>query len=256
MRQKGNNDGAKGKSQRRSGLRRFLGNISMFLKVLFLGNSHTYLHYMPRTLVGLVKAENSGFDLEVDQRVGEGVSLEWHWNDKRSRRRMREKKWDYIVLQDRSGGPLEEPASFQKYAGLLDGEIKKLGSRTIFYLTWANLSLPETQKILTESYSRMAAQLDAVLAPVGPAWAKVRNMSPDLRLHHRDGRHASPVGAYLTACVFYSILFDTSPVGLPANLFIEGKMRPEQDDAQALVLQKAAWETVTNIENRTSNIEF
>jgi hypothetical protein len=223
----------------------------MLLKVLFLGNSHTYLHYMPQMLMGLIKAENRGFELEVDQSIGDGVSLEWHWNNERSRLKIRSKKWDYVVLQDRSGGPLEEPDSFQKYAGLLNAEIKKLGGKTIFYLTWANLNRPETQTILTASYSNIAEQLGAVLAPVGLAWAKAKNSSADLILHHKDGSHASPIGAYLTAGVFYSVLFNTSPEGLPPRFFIEGKMRPDQDEGQALLLQRAAWETVLNWERGT-----
>ena len=48
---------------------------TMKLSVLFIGNSHTYLHYMPQMLVGLVKAENRGFDLEVDQAIGDDAFL-------------------------------------------------------------------------------------------------------------------------------------------------------------------------------------
>jgi hypothetical protein len=221
----------------------------MNLSVLFLGNSHTYLHYMPRMIVGLVKATDRGIGLQAEQSTGEGASLEWHWNSDVSCRKISSRKWDYVVLQDRSGGPLEEPDSFQKYAGLLDTEIKKAGAKTIFYLTWANLSRPETQTLLTESYRSVAAQLGAVVAPVGAAWAKAQRLSADLVLHHKDGRHASPQGAYLTACVFYCVLTGISAEGLPATIFIEGKRRPDQDEVQALILQKVAWETVLNWES-------
>ena len=217
----------------------------MKLSVLFLGNSHTYLHYMPQMLVQLVKAEDRGFELEVDQSIGEGVSLEWHWNNEPSRQKMRSRNWDYIVLQDRSGGPLEDLESFQKHARLLDTEIKKLGAATILYMTWANQNLPDTGIILADAYRRMASELGAFLAPVGLAWGKAQKLSTELVLHHKDGRHASPVGAYFTACVFYSVLTNTSPEGLPASFFIEGKMRPDPDQAQALLLQKVAWETFT-----------
>jgi hypothetical protein len=198
---------------------------------------------MPQMLVQLVKAEDCGFDLEVDQSIGEGVSLEWHWNNEPSRQKMRSRNWDYIVLQDRSGGPLEDLESFQKYARLLDAEIKKLGAATILYMTWASQNRPDTGIILADAYRRMASELGAFLAPVGLAWAQAQKMSTELVLHHKDGRHASPVGAYLTACVFYSVLTSTSPEGLPASFFIEGKIRPDQ--AQALLLQKVAWETFT-----------
>jgi len=214
---------------------------TMKLSVLFIGNSHTYLHYMPQMLVQLVKAADCGFDLAVDQSIGEGVSLEWHWHNESTRNKISSRDWDYIALQDRSGGPLEAFESFQKHARLLNAEIQKAGAATIMYMTWANLSRPETQTRLTESYSRMAVELGAELAPVGLAWRNVLEVSRGIGLHHKDGRHASPVGAYLTACVFFAVLTGTSPEGLPASYFIEGKQRPDQNQAQALLLQDAAW---------------
>ena len=216
----------------------------MKLNILFIGNSHTYLHYMPQMLKQLVNAANCGFDLEVDQSIGEGASLEWHWNNEPTRCKMRSRNWDYIVLQDRSGGPLEDLISFQKYARLLDAEIKKHGAATLLYMTWANQNRPETGIVLADAYRRMADELGAYLVPVGLAWAKAAKISSELALHHKDGRHASPIGAYFTACLFYSVLTDANPKGLPTSLFIEGKKRPDQDDAQALLLQEVAWKTV------------
>ena len=220
----------------------------MKLHVLFIGNSHTYLHYMPQMLVGLGMAGDRGFEIDVEQSVGEGASLEWHWNNEPSRQMMGGRKWDFIVLQDRSGGPLEEPDSFYRHARLLDAEIKKLGAKTVFYLTWAQRDHPAGQARLTEAYSRMAHELNAILAPVGLAWENARRHSSCPAFYHKDGRHASPVGAYLTACVFYAVLAGKSPGGLPESFFIEGKNRPDQEQDQALVLQKVAWETVRNSE--------
>ncbi|MGD9300376.1 MAG: hypothetical protein PVI13_02290, partial [Desulfobacterales bacterium] len=66
-------------------------------------------------------------------------------------------------------------------------------------------------------------------------------------LHHRDGRHANPVGSYLTACVFYSVLVNTSPEGLTGSFSYKGKQRLDLKRDDALFLQKTAWETVTSI---------
>ena len=69
-----------------------------------------------------------------------------------------------------------------------------------------------------------------------------------LNLHHIDGRHANPNGAYLTACVFYSVFFNTSPEGLPATLLIGGKIRLNLAEDRAGFLQKIAYKTVKNLE--------
>ena len=218
------------------------------MNVLFIGNSHTYLHYMPQMLGELAQADDSGFELNIDQITGEGASLQWHWNNESSREKIRSGRWDWVVLQDRSGGPLEELESFRTYACLLNEEIRRQGAKTVFYMTWANKSNPRTQKILADAYVRVATELDAVLAPVGLAWEKAQAQDVELNLHHIDDRHANPSGAYLTACVFYAVLFNARPEGLPATLQIEGKIRLDLAADRAGFLQKIAYETVSNAE--------
>ena len=224
------------------------------MNVLFIGNSHTYLHYMPQMLGELTRAADTGFPLNIDQITGEGADLQWHWNNAPSRDKIRSGSWDRVVLQDRSGGPLEEFESFQAHARLLDEEIRRQGAKTVFYMTWANKSRPRTQKIIADAYGQIATELGAVLAPVGLAWEKVQALDVELNLHHIDDRHANPSGAYLTACVFYAVFFNASPEGLPATLQIEGKIRLDLAKDRAVFLQKIAYETVTN-EERVTNDE-
>ena len=206
-------------------------------------------------LLALVDAENRGFELIVDQCTGEGSSLEWHWKNLPSREAITGNRWDYVVLQDRSGGPLEEPDSFERYAGLLDAEIRKQDSRTIFYMTWANCTRPGSQAVLADAYSKIALKYGAAMAPVGLAWKAVHRIAPDMDLYHTDGRHANPIGSYLAACVFYSVLFNTSPEGLPGTFRFKGKKRLDLKKDQGLLLQKVAWETVLNSEVGRRKVE-
>ena len=223
------------------------------MNILFIGNSHTYLHYMPQMLGELAQAADSGVQLNIDQVTGEGAGLQWHWNNAPSRDKIRSGSWDRVVLQDRSGGPLEEFESFQAHARLLDEEIRRQGAKTVFYMTWANKSRPRTQKIIADAYGQIATELGAVLAPVGLAWEKVQALDVELNLHHIDDRHANPSGAYLTACVFYAVFFNASPEGLPATLQIEGKIRLDLAKDRAVFLQKIAYETVVNEERVTND---
>ena len=63
----------------------------------------------------------------------------------------------------------------------------------------------------------MAQQSEATVAPVGLAWELARKRRPDIALYANDGSHPSKLGAYLTACVFYSTLTKKTATGLPAN---------------------------------------
>ena len=220
----------------------------MPLNVLFIGNSHTYLHYMPQMLVKLAEGDGRGIALHVDQVTGEGAALQWHWNNTSTREKIRSRRWDYVVLQDRSGGPLEDLESFRTHSRLLDGEIRRQGAQTVFYMTWSNKSRPETQGILADAYEQIAAELGAGLSPVGLAWKRVQALNNELNLYHIDDRHANPIGAYLSACVFYAVFFKTSPEGLPAILRIEGKIRLDLAEDRAGFLQKIAYDTVKNME--------
>ena len=195
-------------------------------------------------ILELAKAEDRGFRLSVDQSTGNGVSLEWHWNNPATRGMITDKRWNYVVLQDRSGGPVEKRASFETHARLLAEEIRNTGAETILYMTWANKPRPETQAILADAYGKMARDLGAGLAPVGLAWERAYRLDPGFNLHHPDGRHANPAGSYLAACVFYAVFFDASPEGLPGTLFIRDKKRVDLDRDRALFLQKIAFETV------------
>jgi hypothetical protein len=124
------------------------------MKVLFIGNSHVYMHFMPLMLEKLVKASDLGVSLVAEQCTGEGVSLEWHWKNSDTRDMLVSGNWDFVVLQDRAGGPLEETKSFETHARLLNQEIIAHGAQTVFYMTWALKSEPETQADLAQAYDR------------------------------------------------------------------------------------------------------
>jgi hypothetical protein len=218
----------------------------MELQVLFIGNSHTYLNYMPQMLTEMIQSSGKGIRMHVEQSVGQGASLEWHWHNPDTRELLASRRWDYVVLQDRSRGPLENRPSFETHASLLDADILRQGGRTVFYMTWANRSQPETQSALAEAYEAISKHLAAMLCPVGLAWQRALRLNPALRLHHADGRHASPAGSYLAACVFYAVILRASPLGLPRSFEIHGKFRPDVPRDEAAFLQQAAWDTIMN----------
>lgn len=211
------------------------------IRVLFIGNSHTYLHHMPRMVERLATVDGSDRKVLTEQVTGEGVDLAWHWNNLSTRQHIQSAAWDYVVLQERSGGPLEAAKRMWEHARKLDGLIRSQEGRTVFYMTWAPRSKPQEQTEIAAAYQKIADELDSLIAPVGLAWQRVLNQRPDFLLYHRDGRHASVKGAYLTACVFYALIRQRSPVGLPDILpKSKGSLEPED----VAFLQQTAWEQI------------
>ena len=211
-------------------------------RILFIGNSHTYLHYMPRLLSTLAKGR--GQEIFTHQSTGEGASLEWHWNHPETSELITEGDWTHVVLQERSRGPIEENASMMhRHARRLDQRIGETGARTVFFMTWAARGQEKEQATIAKAYRDIAYECGAMLAPVGMAWelARARNSCPDI--YHRDGRHAGKTGAYLSACVFYTLLCG-DPIGLSHVVETDDRILADLPNRDALLLQEAASEAV------------
>jgi hypothetical protein len=213
------------------------------LKVLFIGNSYTYVNDLPGILVALADAAG-GRKVVTDQETPGGCSFEKHVKDGKAATKIHKEKWDVVVLQDHSLSAVTNRALMRECAGKLHEEVKKSGARSVFYLTWARQKKPEMQDALNEAYFGIAKDLGAVVAPVGMAWRRAMKDDPNLVLHSADGSHPAPAESYLAACVFYATLLDKSPVGLPAEVKKGNKTLVKLDLGLAKRLQEVAWKTV------------
>lgn len=188
-------------------------------KVLFVGNSYTYFWNLPQLVNAM--AESRNLDFEARQSTHGGVNLGMHWrgeHDLESKEKIKEGTYDVVVLQDHSLRAIEYPDSLQYFGDLFCEYTKAVGARPCVYLTWARAYNPSTQDEISRQYMQLAAKNSTLVAPVGEAWALALKERPDLRLFEKDESHPSPLGSYLTACVFFSVLTEQSPLGLPHQL--------------------------------------
>jgi hypothetical protein len=210
--------------------------------VLFVGNSFTYGNDLPG-MVGAMAAAR-GHEIEVGTIVRGGYTLEKHVGDGKAAEMIRGRKWGVVVLQEQSFRPVAEPDKLLQFARALNEVIDKQGAETVFFLTWAYRDHPEMQAGLDKGYTAAADELGAKVAPVGPAWQRAMASESKPELHAKDGRHPNPAGSYLAACVFYAVLFERSPMGLPAELHKGEKTLVKLTAAEAAALQEIAFETV------------
>jgi hypothetical protein len=226
------------------------------LKVLFLGNSHTYFNDMPQLFSSL--SESGGRPVIIDSNTPGGCTLQQHSNNPTSLDKIRQGIWDYVVLQENSQYPVIDYFRYNSMypaARILDSVITEYDGQTAFFMNWGwryggqceidGYQSPffedyfQMQDSMTSAYTEIAVELAAVLAPVGEAWRTAVTWDPNLVLWHTDNYHPALNGSYLTACVFYATFYDESPAGLE---YYGGLTETE-----ALFLQQAAWETVTDI---------
>jgi hypothetical protein len=193
------------------------------MKILFIGNSFTGRNNLPDMLNQIAALSSSPVAIETEQNLVNGASLRLHWNAGKALDAIQSQPWDYIVLQEQSTLPIKNAGRFHENVRLFDTEIKKVGSRTALYLTWARRDVPETQKALTEGTTSIARELDALLIPVGHAWQMALNLKAELPLFDKDGSHPTATGSYLAACVFYATLCggNTEKLPLPPTVKVE-----------------------------------
>lgn len=205
-------------------------------KYLFVGNSCTYINGNPIKFKGLCKAV--GKDVSVDYcTYGSAYFYEYadenHPRGQALRKMLKNKKYDYIVLQD--GTPCELHKRTEALEVLLD-LVKQNGAKPLLYMRYgyetdkekriiANADMYGTFKMMSDVYG-------IPVAPVAMAFTLCNLDYPEINLYADDEGHHSKAGSYLAACCYLYSYCGISPVG---NSYTAGL-----DDETALTLQKIA----------------
>ncbi len=218
-------------------------------RVLFIGNSYTFVNDLPNTFAKL--AQSGGHKkVEVGMAAQGGWALSNHLESSETLNQLNSTKWNYVVLQEQSEIPSVEQSRTQAMypaARELVRRIQERGATPIFFDTWAHRDgAPEygmntyqsMQAEIDTGYMGIAQELNVPIAPVGFAWFTAVQGHPELGLWQADGSHPTMQGTYLAACVFYAVIFHESPVGLT--------YRADLPKETAKILQTIASTTVLN----------
>jgi hypothetical protein len=216
------------------------------LRVLFIGNSYTYVNDLPATFAKL--AQSGGQRVETGMAAPGGWSLSDHVKSTETLDQIKSSKWNFVVLQEQSQIPASEQMRARDVypaARSLSAKIKAAGATPVFFVTWAHkdgwpdiglVTYESMQLQINQGYVEIADELDALVAPVGFAWLKLWKQNPQLVLWQADGSHPNEKGTYLAACVFYATLYRQSPEGLGYTSTLSNE--------EARLLQKIAADTV------------
>jgi hypothetical protein len=184
------------------------------IDVLFIGNSYTFSHSLPKVLEQIATATEGGPVFRTKMVAHPDYTLEQHWQLGEAAAAIAEGGWEFVVLQGHSLSTLEAQDRLYRFARRYAPLIKESGARSVFFMTWARRGRPEMMQTIGPAYAAIAEEIGAVLVPAGFAWLTSVEQRPDIHLHHADGSHPSPAGSYLAAAMFYDLLGDgTSCVG-------------------------------------------
>lgn len=200
-------------------------------KVLFIGNSYTYVNNLPQLITDI--ALSKGDTLVYDQSVIGGFTFQNHWSNSATYTKIKSNNWDVVVIQGQSQEPSFSPSQVMSqsypYAKNLADSVRAANPCTevMYYMTWGRkngdasncavyapvCTFAGMNARLRQSYLMFADSFNASCAPVGVAWKTYRNLYPSIDLYQADESHPSAEGSYLAGCVFYSSIFKKNVIG-------------------------------------------
>ena len=207
-------------------------------KVLFIGNSLTYVNDVPGILQALADSAG-GEKLAVASRANANYALIDHWVDGVAQRDIAQGGWKWVVMQQGWTPAGIYRDTLRLAARNFGVEIAKIGAKGAMYQTWPPSNRPSDFAGSIESYELAAADINGVVFPVARAWLETWKKDPNVQLYS-DGLHASVAGSYLAALVMYARIFDRTPVGLPPVVRTRSGAVVRVDPALARLLQDAA----------------
>lgn len=201
-------------------------------RVLFLGNSFTYINDLPEIIYEV--ANSMGDTLDYDSNTPGGYTFQEHSKNNESLSKIMEGNWDFVVLQGSQlpSFPINQvEVEVFPYAHYLDSIINIYNScgETMFYMTWGKkngdasncivwppvCTYEGMDDLIQERYMMMAVSNKAVVSPVGAVWRYIREHYPSIELYVEDEMHPSKAGSYAAACCFYTAIFRNDPSLIP-----------------------------------------
>ncbi len=177
-------------------------------RVLFVGNSLTYVNDLPGMVAALSRRGGAVPALETEIVAFGNVSLEDHWARKEALRAIERGGWTEVVLQQGPSSLPENRALLVSWTKRFAKRIRAVGARPALYMVWPSAPRSADFPRVVDAYAAAAKTVDGLLLPVGDAWRAAWRRDPELALYGPDGFHPSPLGTYLAAIVIEAALTD------------------------------------------------
>jgi len=213
-------------------------------RVLFIGNSYTYVNDVPGLVQALVDSSHMGDSIAVETVAFPDFALVDHWNEGTALREIRKGGWRWVVLQQGPSSVGVNRDTLRMWTKAFASEIDKIGGRTALFSAWPSAARTQDFDRAIESYTLAASDVNGMLAPVAASWLAAWRRDASLALYASDGLHASVDGSYLAALAIYGALLGRSPVGLPNVLTTRAGRVLQLDATRARLLQESAAEAL------------
>lgn len=184
-------------------------------RVLFVGNSLTYVNDLPRMVEAIGLAAGDVFVTKTLAYPDWG--LEDHWTTGAAPEEIASDSWDFVVMQQ---GPSSLEASrvdLNKWSALFGALAHEHHTCPALYMVWPSAAYKGSFGAVYDHYEEAADSADGLFLPAGQAWLNAWGRDADLALYGPDNFHPSPLGTYLAALTIYAGITGRTPVGNTAT---------------------------------------
>ncbi|MBE6691950.1 MAG: hypothetical protein E7586_01285 [Ruminococcaceae bacterium] len=187
-------------------------------KLLFIGNSATYVHDIPATLASL--CQKKGITITQYQIVPGGCTLEQHAANPQVFAEI-EKGYDAVFIQENGNSIVSETERIKSLDACkkIGEAVNKTGAKFCYYvrppygIDLGGYKNFDQCKLFDDHFTPAAKAYNASCVYVNRAFAyAIKNLN--YNLWGEDNAHTSTHGAYLAVCTFYATLFGESATTL------------------------------------------
>lgn len=171
-------------------------------RILFIGNSHTYVNNVPESVRQLLASDSNHRNASVKsvsvsllENAGPDVD-----------QAIRSENWDFVVLQGAQVSSSHKYRYSQAHAIALANLALSWKSKVLLCAEWPRRGWDETQYQLGVYREIQAAAKGSVIVPICQVWDASRAKLGGIDLWNADGNHANLKGSFLSACTIYRYL--------------------------------------------------
>lgn len=191
------------------------------MKILFIGNSHTYFNDMPHIFEEICRC--NGIRTQTTMLAHGGRGLDFHVKEPEVLFNIRYGNYHAVVLQH-SAHPMGDLKKMEQAALELSRRIDAAHSLPILYMTWTKQQDgAQAQPEMSRVYRKLGERIGCPVAPVGEVWWRYHQLFRSDQLYAPDGEHASALGSLLAAytiagTVTKALSLLSGPLALPEQL--------------------------------------
>ena len=208
-------------------------------RILFIGNSYTYSNDLPGLVAELYLSAKLPKP-SIENIMMAGASLGDHWKNPKTKQRIIEGSWTYIIMQQGPTSLASSQKELQADLAMAKPWLEQSKAKPAMFMVWPDTTrrrfLPQVRK----GYADGAKSNEGLFLPAGVAWKELLEKQPKLELYSGDGLHPTPLGTYVAGLVITCKLTNLPPERFPTTI-VWGDQRIELTSAQKAAIHAAVY---------------